>query len=66
MMNTQEPAVTLTGRYNVKETCKALGISPNTLKKYTQSLAIRVNVRKSTGRKYYIGKDIIAFWRVSY
>ena len=65
-MTHNEPNVSPTGRYNVKETCEVLGISPNTLKKYNKSLAIRCGVRKATGMKYYCGKDIIAFWHNSY
>ena len=65
-MTNDRPDVSPTGRYNVKETCRVLGICPNTLKKYTKSLAIRCGVRKATGRKYYCGIDIIAFWANHY
>lgn len=65
-MTTQEPAVSLTGRYNVSQTCEALGICPNTLRKYTASLAIRCKIRRATNMKFYTGEEIIRFWRSTY
>lgn len=65
-MTNTEPKVEPTGRYSVTETCKALGIHRKTLKRYTDSLAIRCHIRKATGRKYYCGVDIVRFWTANY
>lgn len=58
-----EPNVLATGRYSVNETCTALGISRETLRKYTNSGDIRCYYRRATARKFYKGCDILSFWR---
>ena len=44
-----------------------LGIHRNTLRRYTNigPLGIDCKHRKSNGRKFYTGMDIIKFWRAS-
>lgn len=49
-------------RYTVTETCKLLGIHRNTLRKYTSLGRIKYGIRKSTGRRFYLGSEIIKFW----
>ncbi len=58
-----EPAVAQTGRYSINETCVALGISRETLRKYTDTGQIRCSYRRATMRKFYKGSDILSFWR---
>lgn len=64
-MTSTEPQVLLTGQYTIKETCKALGISRETLRKYTEQGHINVKHRISNLRPFYVGKDIIRFWKAS-
>ena len=54
------------GRYSIKETCNALGISRETLRKYTTMGLIRFGMRRSTGKKFYSGKDIVSFWKATF
>jgi DNA-binding transcriptional MerR regulator len=54
------------GRYSIKETCNALGISRETLRKYTTMGLIRFGMRRNTGKKFYSGKDIVNFWRATF
>ena len=49
-------------RYSIMETCKILGIHRNTLRKYTLLGCIKFGVRKSTGRRFYLGSEIMKFW----
>ena len=65
-MTSIEPQVSPMGRYSVKETCQALGICRETLRKYTESGHISVSHRKTNMRPYYLGKAIIKFWQLSY
>ena len=65
-MTYQEPDVLPTGRYSIKETCNALGISRETLRKYTTMGLIRFGMRRITGKKFYSGKDIVNFWRATF
>ena len=61
-MVVEQPIVKLNGRYTVTETCNLLGIHRNTLRRYTRSGRIKLGVRKSTARKFYLGSDILNFW----
>lgn len=61
-MVTEQPNVFANSRYSVTETCKILGIHRNTLRRYTEKGKIKLGVRKSTARKFYLGSDILNFW----
>lgn len=65
-MTSIEPNVNPLGRYTIKETCQALGICRETLRKYTESGYISVNHRKTNMRPYYLGRAIIKCWQSSY
>ncbi len=64
-MTSEEPNVLLTGQYDTKQTCKALGICRETLRKYTEQGHIRVRHRLVNMRPYYTGKAILDCWRAS-
>lgn len=64
-MTSTEPNVLLTGQYTIKETCQALGISRKTLHTYTKQGYINVKHRTANLRPFYVGKDIIRFWKAS-
>ena len=65
-MTSFEPLVIKTGRYSVKETCEILQIHRNSLTAYTENGLIKCGIRKTNGRKYYVGSDIKKFWESSY
>lgn len=58
-----EPRVADTGKYNVTQTCEALGIHRNTLERYRKAQLIRCDVRMKSNRKYYSGREIKRLWR---
>lgn len=58
-----EPQVSMTGRYSVTETCSALGIHRNTLRRYTEAKKIKCGFRRMTERKFYLGSEILKLWR---
>lgn len=58
-----EPKVALNGRYTIQQTCKLLGIHHNTLARYVKRGRISYGVRESTGRKFYLGSEILRFWK---
>lgn len=62
-----EPVLPPTRRYTIKETCEILDIHRNTLGRKTKEGEIRVNYRKagSKVRPFYLGKDIMRFWRMT-
>lgn len=65
-MSTQEPDVTLTGRYTPKETCALLGISRQTLHTRTQAGIIKAGIRKADNRKFYTGAEIRRHWMAQF
>lgn len=63
MITSKEPDVSATGRYSIGETCAALGIHRNTLCRYTEQGLIKCGFRRATARKFYLGQEILRFWR---
>lgn len=63
MITAEEPQVAIAGRYSVKETCEHLGIHRNTLRKYTDEGDIKCIFRRPSGRKAYLGQEILRFWK---
>ena len=63
MITPIEPIVNELGRYSVMETCAALGIHRNSLRKYTEQGLIKCGFRKLSARKFYSGREILKFWR---
>lgn len=63
MMTSIEPKVEASGRYTVGQASEALGIHRNTLRNYTEQGLIKCGFRKQTARKFYLGSEILKFWR---
>lgn len=62
-MRSSKPDVNLSTMYNISETCEILGIHRDTLRKYTFTGSIRCGFRRCNGRKFYLGSEILRFWR---
>lgn len=62
MITSIKPKVELDGRYTVGETCSHLGIYRTTLQRYTEQKLIKCGFRKSSARKFYLGREIVRFW----
>ena len=58
-----EPQVNPEARYTIGQAMALLGMSRNTVKKYTDSGQLRHVVHKATGKKLYLGRAISLFWR---
>ncbi len=58
-----EPNVNPEARYTIGQTVELLGMSRNTVKKYTDSGQLRHVVHKATGKKLYLGRAIVLFWK---
>lgn len=63
MITAIEPKVEAAGRYSVAQASKALGIHRNTLRNYTEQGLIKCGFRRQTARKFYLGSEILKFWR---
>lgn len=63
MITELEPAVSTTGRYSIEKTAKVLGIHRHTLRRYTDSGLIKCGFRRESARKFYLGSEILRFWK---
>lgn len=63
MLTCTEPNVAPTGRYSTMETSRVLGIDRKTLQRYADKGYIRRRHRAKTFRPFYLGQDILSFWR---
>ncbi len=62
-MTSARPDVKPDGRYSINETCQFLGIkSRNTLRAWVNQGLIRQGTRKTNGRPFYLGSEIIKCW----
>nr|DAI80614.1 MAG TPA: helix-turn-helix domain protein [Caudoviricetes sp.]DAT49933.1 MAG TPA: helix-turn-helix domain protein [Caudoviricetes sp.] len=64
-MTNEEPKVADAGRYTMTETCKALGIHRNTLRRWVQAGKMKVKFRRIDNRKVIDGAEIKRAWRVA-
>lgn len=62
-MTALEPEVSLTGRYSIGEASKILGINRSTLRRYTNAGYIKCGFRRESARRFYLGSEILRFWR---
>ena len=63
MVTSIPPIVSNGGRYTIDETCKILCIHRTTLRRYTESGLIKCGDRRESGRKFYLGSEIMRFWK---
>ena len=64
-MTNVEPKVADSGRYTMTETCKALGIHRNTLRRWLQAGKMKVKFRRIDNRKVIDCSEIKKAWRVA-
>lgn len=62
-MTSSKPQVSPDGRYTVNETCAFLGIkSRNTLKAWVSQGLIKMGTRRTNGRPFFLGSEILKCW----
>lgn len=62
-MTTEQLHVTARGQYHTMQTCRVLGISKDTLRKYRDMGLIRPSFHRGTTRAFYTGAEIMRFWQ---
>lgn len=62
-MVNEEPKVSPSARYSIEEAAALLGIHRNTLRRHTNTgpTGISCSFRKSNGRRFYTGLEILRF-----
>lgn len=66
MITTTEPRINPNGRYSIGEASAILGINRNTLRRYTNMGVIKCGFRRPTARKFYLGSELLRFWKAQY
>lgn len=61
-MTPHEPKVAATNRYSIGQAAELLGIHRNTLHKWWEAGMIKCGFRRSSGRKFFTGREILRFW----
>ena len=62
-MRTDEPQITMSGRYPVCEAARRLGCNRKTLHKWAQYFNINPHYNKDTGRSTFTGQQLMKLWR---
>lgn len=68
-MRSTEPVCERTGLYTCREAAAILGVDRTTViraSNRTDGANLPYRVRKCNGRRYYLGQDIINWWRLCY
>lgn len=63
MITTLPPDVHPEGRYSTTDAARVLGISRNTLRAHAAQGHISFGIRRCNGRRFYLGRHIMAFWK---
>ncbi len=63
MMLATEPRVSENGRYSLREACELLGVHKTTMIRWVKEGKIRYGIRRSNYRKFYLGRELVRFWR---
>lgn len=59
-----EPKVSPEGRYPIGEAALLLGIDRSTLRRYSDNGLIKTGIRNvGRGKRFFLGKEILRFWR---
>lgn len=57
------PDIRPESRWNAKEAARLLGMSTDTLRRRVKDGSIRQHFGRLSPRPYYLGRDILSFWR---
>lgn len=63
MITPEIPRVVLDGRYSTKEAAALLGIDRSTLNRHVRAEKIRFGIRRSNGRKFFYGRELLRYWK---
>lgn len=62
-MNTNEPTVNESSRYELRDAANALGVSKGTLLRWTREKKITAHRSRVNGRHFWTGADLLRIWR---
>ncbi len=63
MMIATPPNIPPSARLELREAAAALQVDKSTIQRWTYEGRLRCGVKKSNKRKYWLGADLIKFWK---
>lgn len=65
-MTKTKPEIIPTARLELRQAAEALEVHKSSIIRWTTSGKLKCGIRKSNGRKYLLGSDLIKFWQAEY
>ena len=63
-MTATMPPINDTDQLSVTQAAAVLGIHRSTLHRHTEEGLIKCGFRRSTGRRFYLGREIKRYWKM--
>lgn len=63
MITANMPEINATDQLSIGEAAAVLGVHRNTMRRYTEQGLIKCRFRRVTKRRFYLGADILRFWK---
>lgn len=57
------PDIPPTARLELREAAEALQVDKSTIQRWTNNGKLKYGIKKSNNRKYWLGSDLIKFWK---
>lgn len=57
------PDIPPTARLELREAVEALQVDKSTIQRWTNNGKLKCGIKKSNNRKYWLGSDLIKFWK---
>lgn len=65
-MVSEEPKISLNGRYPIGEAAALLGIDRSTLRRHTDMGLVKCGFNRTNARRFYKGSELKRYWLSSY
>ena len=65
-MVTTPPNIPLSARLELREAAEALGVDKSSIQRWTKDGRLACGIKKSNNRKFWLGSELIRFWKASY
>ena len=65
-MTKNEPKVEMSGRYELREASAALEVDKSTLLRWTKLGLAKAGIKRTNGRKFWTGAELVRIWKATY
>lgn len=60
------PNIIPAARYELREAAEALGVDKSSIQRWTKDGRLTCGIKKSNNRKFWLGSELIRFWKATY